>query len=258
MSRWAWGPLLALACAGMSVAHDAPAQAPARADVPVAAAPLRDAEFGVDTRQFGLKRRVEMYQWQRTGNDGFRKVWSDRPIASADHPEGRRNPGAFALQTRYWIARDVRLRGRPLDEDVLKALGEWRPFRPAFSALPGNLSATFQPEGDGLVSAENPLDPQVGDLRVTWHEMRLPPLTGYVALRDGAWRLREDALAQRASGRNDAGDAGTGPVDASWVDRVGRGTLLIGAGILVVLFTAWVLRRRKADRRRGAHARGSS
>src|SRR3546814_11788754 len=53
------------------------------------------------------------------------------------------------------------------------------------------MSATFQPEGDGLGSAENPLAPEVGDLRITWRAFKLPPLADRLELRDGKWTLRE-------------------------------------------------------------------
>src|SRR3546814_4944058 len=53
------------------------------------------------------------------------------------------------------------------------------------------MSATFQPEGDGLGSAENPLAPEVGDLRITWRDFKLPPLADRLELRDGKWTLRE-------------------------------------------------------------------
>src|SRR6478736_3158233 len=42
-------------------------------------APVRDVEFGVTVRQFGLERHVEMLQWESTPN-GFERVWSDEPI----------------------------------------------------------------------------------------------------------------------------------------------------------------------------------
>ena len=73
-------------------------------------------------------------------------------------------------------------------------LGEWRDFRPSFSALPGNLAATFQPEGIGLGSADNPLQPRIGDLRIHWRDLMLPPLDGLVALRDGRWQLVPHAV----------------------------------------------------------------
>lgn len=195
---------IALAVAGTAVPTRAQAVDPGATPAPRSAATLRDREFGVATRQFGLQRRVEMYQW-RMGDDGrYRQVWWDRAIDSSGHDARHRNPGEFPLPTRYWIAQDVTLDGAPLDEDVLRRLGSWRGFRPGFTALPGNLSATFQPEGDGLSSAENPLDPQVGDLRVTWREMVLPPLDGRVALHGGRWSLVEGAGSAPAAAAGDA------------------------------------------------------
>ena len=82
-----------------------------------------------------------------------------------------------------------------VDPAVLRQLGEWRAFRPSFSALPANLAATFQPEGDGLGSADNPLDPHVGDLRIHWRELVLPALDDRLVLRDGRWRLTPAAQA---------------------------------------------------------------
>jgi hypothetical protein len=87
------------------------------------------------------------------------------------------------------VAASVTIDGVPLDPEVLRTLGQWRDFRPSFSALPGNLAATFQPEGIGLGSAENPLHPRIGDLRIHWRDLVLPPLDGLVALRDGRWQL---------------------------------------------------------------------
>src|SRR3546814_5316049 len=53
------------------------------------------------------------------------------------------------------------------------------------------MPATFQPEGGGLGSAENPLAPEVGDLRITWRAFKRPPLADRLELRDGKWTLRE-------------------------------------------------------------------
>jgi hypothetical protein len=134
--------------------------------------------------------------------------------------------------------------GRPVDEDVLKVLGQWRGFRPGFSALPGNLSATFQPEGDGLGSAENPLDPQIGDLRITWHEMTLPPLAGRVALRDAVWVLKPGA-AVAENGAAPAPDPAT-----SGRKTAQRYLLPVGAGALLVFALLALIRRRRATTRR--------
>ena len=172
-------------------------EAPDPGAEPLLAEQLRDPDFGVRTRKPGLERVVEMYQWQAT-DGGYARDWSERPIDASGFAPGHENP-AFPLQGKRWLPSVVTVDGRPLDPRVLDALGEWREFRPGFSALPGNLSATFQPEGDGLGSAENPLAPEVGDLRIRWRERALPPLGGLVELRDGAWRLRADAPARVAA-----------------------------------------------------------
>lgn len=153
---------------------------------PQAGEVLRDREFGVSTRAFGLQRDVEMFQWRRTPY-GYVQEWSAGVIASDAFDPAYRNPDEMPLPGRIWWSRQVTLDGRPVSPDVLRAFGEWRSFRPSFSRLPANLAATFQPDGDGLSSAENPLRPQIGDLRITWRRLHLPPLRGKVTLRDGVW-----------------------------------------------------------------------
>lgn len=219
--------------------------APLRAGAPVAPVGeptalgvLRDPEFGVRTRQPGLQRRVEMYQWRKAGG-GYARVWSEEPIAADGHDPQHANPGAFPIRTRYWIARRVILDGRPLQEDVLKEFGVWRGFRPGFDALPGNLAATFQPEGDGLSSAENPLDPQIGDLRIAWRELVLPPLAGKVALENGVW---VPAAAVRSAAT--AGGEGAGTVAAAGAAR-NRAWLFAGLGALAAMVVALLLLLRK-------------
>jgi uncharacterized membrane protein YecN with MAPEG domain len=152
---------------------------------PVSDEVVRDREFGVSARHFGLERRVEMFQW-RAKDGGYERVWSEGPIDSSGYSPGHENP-AFPLRGRRWLAQRVTLDDKPVDRSVIEQFGLWRLFRPNFSALPGNLAATFQPEGDGLGSAENPLDPQIGDLRIGWRELTLPPLQGRVSLERGTW-----------------------------------------------------------------------
>jgi len=198
---------LLLALAGGAHAQDVaqPQGAPTVAHAP------RDAEFGVTARGFGLQRQVEMLQWRKFG-PGYRKEWSAQPIDSAGYAKDYRNPGDFPIATRYWIAADASLDGRPIDDDVLKEFGQWRDFRPGFTALPANLAATFQPEGDGLGTADNPLDPQVGDLRVHWRELELPPLQGRVALQGGVWIPASDAVPESVVAASDTvADAASNP-----------------------------------------------
>lgn len=216
--RW-WLGLLAL-LAGTCFALDSPQ------GVPQAAKSVTDAEFGVSTRQLGLERRVEMYQWRVSGAQ-YDRTWSSERIDSETFAAGHDNPVDFPLASGEWIAEDIRLDNKPLDLEVLKVHGQWRDYRPNFSALPGNLSATFQPEGDGLGSAVNPLDPQVGDLRITWRELVLPPLKGVVAMNNGVWTIAQAQSSSPATlATSEANDTAYSKTEVA---------AFVGAGLFVLL-----------------------
>ncbi|HVR82634.1 MAG TPA: TMEM43 family protein [Luteimonas sp.] len=230
MRRW-WCAAALLVFAGSALAQDE------SIDAPQPDKSVRDAEFGVVARHFGLERQVEMYQWRPVGQ-GPATAWSAQPFDSTGFPPGHANP-PFPLHGRRWLARSVSIDDKPLDAEVIASLGQWRDFRPSFAALPGNLAATFQPEGDGLGSAENPLDPQIGDLRIRWRELILPPLQGRIALRGGRWRLLAGKPATAS-----APDASDTAVDTA---RPRRAPWLFGSGVVVVLLAAIAARRRRRE-----------
>ena len=190
--------LLAAGCLLAATAVAAQEPAPDPSAPPQAEGKLRDPDFGVRSGHFGLERQVEMFQWREDG-DAYDRAWNDAPVDSAAFPPGHDNP-PFPLQSQRWEASAVTVDGVALDPEVVQGLGRWREFRPAFSALPGNLAATFQPQGDGLGSAMNPLAPEVGDLRIHWRELVLPPLAERIELRDGRWRLRPGESADGVPG----------------------------------------------------------
>lgn len=231
MIRAAW--LAALFAAMSAFAGSMPAQeAPLGAPQPDKT--VRDPEFGVVARHLGLERRVEMLQWQEAAPSGYAKAWRAQPIDSSGFAPGHQNPGAFPLRSQHWVAKTVSIDGKPLDPEAIRQLGQWHDFRPSFSALPGNLAATFQPEGNGLGSAENPLEPQIGDLRIHWRDLLLPPLDGKVALRDGRWQFLPGAPGADVPVGPRAAQRSTGQGAWPW----------IAAGLLVLVLGAILIRRR--------------
>lgn len=246
VGAWPWAALLAIAFALLPFPAPASATRAEEAATPsgkvVVEGELRDPDFGVTTRRAGLQRHVEMYQWTRDGN-GYALEWRGARVDSSGFAPGHENPRQIPLREREWRA-PVSLDGRPVPDDVLAALGKWQQFRPNFSSLPGNMSATFQPEGDGLGSAENPLAPQVGDLRVTWRALVLPPLAERLVLRDGQWALRTPETEAPAADR----DAGPQPAsrEAARERPVWPFVLAPVLVVLVMLAVAAWRRRRKS------------
>lgn len=206
---------------------------------------LRDRDFGVITNEFGLDRQVEMYQWRAAGG-GYKRVWNVARIDSSGFAPGHENP-PLPLAGQRWWSQDATLDGRPIAARALQALGEWRTFRPNFSRLPLNMAATFQPEGDGLGSAENPLDPQIGDLRVSWRELHLPALPGRVELRDGVWQMS----AQTAAAALNAAPLPPTvevPTESTWLGYLSW--WLAGATLLLALIALLGSRHRHRHRQR--------
>lgn len=176
------------------------ADAPLPEGEPRADRSLRDDDFGVESDAFGLERRVEMYQWRREST-GYSRVWNSAPIDSSGFDATHRNPARLPVRNRQWWVDAVTLDGRPLPVSTVRLLGQWVPLRPGFSALPERIARRFQPEGDGLGSSYNPLAPDIGDVRITWHQFVLPPLAGKVELRQGAWTLTAQAAAAPQAAR---------------------------------------------------------
>ena len=201
----------------------------------------RDPDFGVTTRHAGLQRHVEMYQWTRVGN-GYLREWRGARVDSSGFAPGHDNPAVIPLREREWRAA-ITLDGKPLADAIVNTLGEWRKFRPGFSALPANMAVTFQPEGDGLGSADNPLAPQIGDLRVTWRAFVLPPLADRLVLRDGKWALRTPAIAPVAVDAGGDGNARERGEIRAWP----RWPFVVVPIMVVLVLMLVVVRRRRSQ-----------
>jgi hypothetical protein len=228
-----------LLLAGALRAQDAPDA------MPQPDAPVRDVEFGVVTHALGLERRVEMLQWENTPQ-GYRRVWSDEPIDASHADAAHANPVDWPLPGRRWLARSATLDGKPMDPAVIETLGEWRDFRPSFNTLPGNMAATFQPEGDGLGSADNPLAPDIGDLRIRWRELVLPPLEGQVHLVAGRWELgTDDEDAEGATTAEASPQRVAQPAPTPVMPPRGGTRWWLGGGALIVVLVAVAARRRR-------------
>ncbi|WP_407351996.1 hypothetical protein [Luteimonas sp. R10] len=215
------------------------AQESAEPGAPRAELALVDDEFGVATRQFGLRRHVEMAQWQRSDGE-YEVIWSAQPIDSSGFPPRYRNPGEFRLPSREWTTAATMPDGRPLAEAAVETLGIWRPLTPVPEALPENMAATFQFDGGTLTTAEDPNAPRAGDLRIRWLERVLPPLRGQVVLEGGAWVVADPPA-------DSAGTAEVPPADGA--GEVRNYTPWAGGLLLLIIATLVAIRHHRRRRR---------
>ena len=104
-------------------------------------------------------------------------------------------------------------------------------------------SASFQRDGEGLNSSENPLEPQGGDLRVPCRELALPPLAGRVKLVDGVWQLAPRATPSSASPVSAGTALPVAPVPSD--DERPLWPWVLGGVAVLLAVTGWLTRRRR-------------
>lgn len=225
--------------------------------------PVRDEAFGVAATAARLVRTVEMYQWEeqrrtetRTRTGGaeervttydYRPVWSDREIESArfQYAAQHRNPPK-PFENREVVARDARLGAFDVGRNILTQLpasDEVRVEAQAAEALAEQFEAPVQVAGGRILVGEDPADPQIGDLRISYTAAPVGPIS--VVARQTA-----ESLAPYQTAAGDAillAEAGVVPADAmlraaerenmllSW------GLRLLGTGLIFLGF-AMVLR----------------
>jgi Transmembrane protein 43 len=143
--------------------------------------PARDPVFGVTgDGVLRLSRSVEMYQWKETSSSQsqqsvggskttettytYQRVWSAQPIVSAQFKvrDGHQNP-PMQVQLATFNAGQVKLGAYGVDPPLLNKLATFTPLQ-VQSAPPSG----YQASGDGFYQGQNPGQPAIGDVRVTF------------------------------------------------------------------------------------------
>lgn len=244
-----------IASASQPVASDS--QAPASGQPLIqSSSDVSDPMFGVHGKAVGLERVVQVLQWHpnAAAPGGYDQVWSPERIGPQGLDAAHANPSDFPINGQRWWSPDVALDGHPVAAEVLTALAAevdaaqgWSPLKPDLSQMPPNLAVTFQPDGDGVSTSQDPAHPQVGDVRVQWRVIAQAPLPAAARLVDGHWVMPAPgavaSASPEASGRMVLPAPPTQQQDdlRAWLQRVfgnGTGWLVLAGLVLAILVLA--------------------
>ncbi|MBS0464569.1 MAG: hypothetical protein JSS03_06210 [Proteobacteria bacterium] len=233
-----------------SPAVDPPAQSSAGTDVVAivqmpqtirSGAEVVDPMFGQRVRALGLERSVRMWQWQRRadGKGGYEAVWSDRSLRNEGADAAHTNPMRFPIDGARWWSPDARLEQHPVAAQVLTAVATqadaksmWIPVKPDMARVPANLAATFQADGDGLTTSQDPAHRQIGDMQVQWRALVAAPAPSGLRLVDGRWQLPRSAPVTAVAASSTAARSTAPPPVGR---RTWAGNLSTGGIVLLVL-----------------------
>ena len=122
---------------------------------------LIDPVFGVAAKALRLRRKVEMYQWQKDDS----KVWSERVISSARD----KNPSSMPYQNAEQLAAEVRLGAFTLPAAAVRKIDKAQPLLISSKlTLPKELAGRVLRQDNALYISKNPASPQIGDLRISF------------------------------------------------------------------------------------------
>lgn len=180
----------------LAQAANADAQLVAVAGELAASEPLTDPDFGIAVRALGLRRTVQMWQWQLAdpaqGAEGYTAQWSQQPIDSGTFDAAHRNP-VMPFASAQWRSDSALLNGVPVSQALLATLDGWREQAAQVDRLPDNLAAIFRVEDGQLFTGDDNTQPQIGDLRVSWQALPAGSVRGMAVVDESELAMAEGA-----------------------------------------------------------------
>ena len=152
---------------------------------------LIDQEFGVQERALRLKRAAEMYQWKEekeshsqknmggsqttTTTYNYSTVWSEKLINSANFKksDGHVNPNSMLYSSRDYIANEIKVGEFLLSNGLKRQINDFIALDiESNMPLPETLQGKAKISDGHFYFANDPQNPQVGDLRVGFMVVR--------------------------------------------------------------------------------------
>lgn len=203
-----------------------------------------DPDFNLRADTPELTRHVEMFRWRKISfGDGVRYDldWvGQSPHSDAEKLSGRHANPPFPIKNMAFVAGLVQLGGFQLGPVLVSAIPGSESVAPKESSLPPNLAASFSRYKNYLVTSAHPSAPALGDIRISWSQVPLQPLTVIARIEGNRLVAATDA----PNGHGYDVDVGTVPVlnmfpdlpvppQFVWLDRIAA-VLLASLGVLLL------------------------
>lgn len=131
---------------------------------------VNDDVFPVETKTAKLRRIVEVYQWEESGDEdsgySYNKTWSEDLINSSSfHNSSYNNPTIKPYESESFCAQNVELGAFTLSQQQIKELDTDETLTiDASSALPMN----YKISGNCITNSADTANPTVGDVRIRY------------------------------------------------------------------------------------------
>ncbi len=150
---------------------------------------LQDVTFAVQALGLKLKRSVSMYQWKEEedtqkqkelgGSEKtittyrYEKTWSSQQIDSSGFKKsGYNNPHSMAHSSRSFQAKHITVGAFLLPESLVSKIDQYERLDVSANALPNGLGKAIQLLDGGYYMGNNPSQPDIGDLKVSFSVIR--------------------------------------------------------------------------------------
>ncbi len=210
---------------------------------------LEDDSFNVAQQGIILKRVAEMYQWQEEEEERndtieytYSRTWASQVIdhSEFEYPEDYQNPASMKYEPREFRADEVVLGAYDLPDFLIDQMDNYEDLSPG-QAVEDSEALEYEISGDYIYVGEDPAEPQVGDIRVSYQIIR-PATVSVLARQTGSTFEDFQAEAGGTVGRLSVGEvtaegmieeARTEAVILTWILRgVGFLMMVIGVGLL--------------------------
>lgn len=157
----------------------------------------RDSEFGVEAEnQLRLLRHVKMYQWHETSETStdnhvgggqtktttyrYDKIWSENEINSSSfhNGNGHHNP-SMPVKTARFDLETATLGAYQINQEMISKFSDFQTHVPSNSKAPRDFVQT----PNGFYRGNDPSDPRIGDLEITYSSVPLQTVSVLAAQR---------------------------------------------------------------------------